>query len=102
MGRYAPSRHSSVLRSRKRRFTVESLVALLTLTGSAGDQLPKHQILTFARRIAAFVERHPPVKMLALAFLILIGVMLVAEGLDGYIPKGYIYFSMAFASVSSC
>jgi hypothetical protein len=85
MRRYAPSRHSSVLRSRKRRFTVESLVALLTLTGSAGDQLPKHQILTFARRIAAFVERHPTVKRL-----------------DGYILKGYIYFSMAFASVSSC
>ncbi len=54
-------------------------------------------MLTFARRIAAFVERHPTMKMLALSFLILIGVMLVAEGLHGHIPKGYVYFSMAFA-----
>ena len=47
--------------------------------------------------IAAFVNRHPTVKMLALSFLILIGVSLVAEGLDQHIPKGYIYFAMAFS-----
>jgi predicted tellurium resistance membrane protein TerC len=47
--------------------------------------------------IAAFVDRHPTVKMLALSFLILIGVSLVAEGLDQHIPKGYIYFAMAFS-----
>jgi predicted tellurium resistance membrane protein TerC len=43
------------------------------------------------------VHRHPTVKMLALAFLVLIGVTLIAEGLDHHIPKGYIYFSMAFS-----
>ncbi len=47
--------------------------------------------------LSAFVERHPTIKMLALSFLILIGVSLVAEGLDFHIPKGYIYFAMAFS-----
>ena len=47
--------------------------------------------------IGSFVSRHPTVKMLALSFLILIGVMLVAESFDQHIPKGYIYFAMAFA-----
>ena len=47
--------------------------------------------------VAGFVERHPTIKMLALAFLILIGTMLTAEGIGFHIPKGYIYFAMAFA-----
>jgi predicted tellurium resistance membrane protein TerC len=47
--------------------------------------------------IANFVEKHPTVKMLALSFLILIGVMLVAEGAHQHVPKGYIYFAMAFS-----
>ncbi|MCZ0943602.1 MAG: TerC family protein [Gammaproteobacteria bacterium] len=47
--------------------------------------------------ISEFVERHPTVKMLALSFLILIGLTLVGEGLDFHTPKGYIYFAMAFA-----
>jgi predicted tellurium resistance membrane protein TerC len=47
--------------------------------------------------IAAFVETHPTVKMLALAFLILVGVALIAEGMDFHIPKGYLYFAMAFS-----
>jgi predicted tellurium resistance membrane protein TerC len=47
--------------------------------------------------IGDFVERHPAVKILALAFLILIGVMLLAEGLGQHMQKGYIYFAMAFA-----
>ena len=54
-------------------------------------------MLAAAESISNFVNRHPTLKMLALSFLILIGVMLVAEGLDQHIPKGYIYFSMAFA-----
>lgn len=54
-------------------------------------------MLAFAEAISDFVNRHPTLKMLALSFLILIGVMLVAEGLGQHIPKGYIYFSMAFA-----
>jgi predicted tellurium resistance membrane protein TerC len=47
--------------------------------------------------ISRFINKHPAFKMLALSFLLLIGVSLIAEGLDFHIPKGYIYFSMAFA-----
>ena len=47
--------------------------------------------------VAGFVERHPSVKILALAFLLLIGVMLVAEGFGQHVSKGYIYFAMAFS-----
>ena len=54
-------------------------------------------MLIFAGRISDFVHRHPTVKMLALSFLILIGVMLTADAFGYHIPKGYIYFSMAFA-----
>lgn len=54
-------------------------------------------MLKFAGTISDFVNRHPTLKMLALSFLILIGVTLVGEGLGQHIPKGYIYFSMAFA-----
>ena len=54
-------------------------------------------MLFFAGAISDFVHRHPTLKMLALSFLLLIGVALVAEGMHQAIPKGYIYFSMAFA-----
>jgi predicted tellurium resistance membrane protein TerC len=54
-------------------------------------------MMLFARPVSDFVERHPTVKMLALSFLILIGVSLVAESFDQHIPKGYIYFAMAFS-----
>jgi predicted tellurium resistance membrane protein TerC len=54
-------------------------------------------MLVFAGAIGDFVNRHPTLKMLALSFLILIGVTLIGEGLGFHIPKGYIYFSMAFA-----
>ncbi len=54
-------------------------------------------MMAFAGSIGAFVQRHPTVKMLALSFLLLIGVTLIAEGFDQHIPKGYIYFAMAFS-----
>jgi predicted tellurium resistance membrane protein TerC len=54
-------------------------------------------MLVFSGAIARFVDQHPTVKMLALAFLLLIGVTLVAEAFDQHIPKGYIYFAMAFS-----
>jgi len=54
-------------------------------------------MLVFADAISGFVERHPTVKMLALSFLLLIGCALIAEGFDQHIPKGYIYFAMAFS-----
>lgn len=55
-------------------------------------------MIVSARAIADFVEARPTIKMLALSFLILIGCSLVAEGLGTHIPKGYIYFSMAFSA----
>jgi len=54
-------------------------------------------MMAFARSISDFVQRHPTVKMLALSFLLLIGMTLVADGLHHHIPKGYIYFAMAFS-----
>jgi predicted tellurium resistance membrane protein TerC len=54
-------------------------------------------MLIFAGRVSDFVHRHPTIKMLALSFLILIGVMLVADAFGKHIPKGYIYFAMAFS-----
>jgi predicted tellurium resistance membrane protein TerC len=54
-------------------------------------------MLVFARRIGDFVNRHPSMKILALSFLLLIGVMLMAEGMGQHIGKGYIYFAMAFS-----
>ncbi|HEX5819427.1 MAG TPA: TerC family protein [Gemmatimonadales bacterium] len=54
-------------------------------------------MLAFAGAISRFVDKHPTVKMLALSFLLLIGVALLAEGFDRHIPKGYIYFAMAFS-----
>jgi len=54
-------------------------------------------MLIFAGRLSDFINRHPSLKMLALSFLLLIGVALVAEGLHQEIPKGYIYFAMAFS-----
>ena len=50
-----------------------------------------------AKAIGDFVDNHPTIKMLALSFLILVGVALIAEGFDLHIPKGYIYFAMAFS-----
>jgi len=54
-------------------------------------------MMLFAGKIGAFVQRHPTIKMLALAFLLLIGVTLIAEGMHQHISKGYIYFAMAFS-----
>jgi predicted tellurium resistance membrane protein TerC len=56
-------------------------------------------MMASANSISNFVNNHPTVKMLALSFLLLIGVSLLAEGLDQHIPKGYIYFAMAFSVV---
>jgi len=54
-------------------------------------------MFAFSGRISSFVERHPTMKVLALSFLLLIGASLVAESFDTHIPKGYIYFAMAFS-----
>ena len=54
-------------------------------------------MMVFAGTVSAFITRHPTLKILALSFLILIGVMLTVEGLHQHISKGYIYFAMAFS-----
>jgi predicted tellurium resistance membrane protein TerC len=54
-------------------------------------------MMVSASSISAFVNKHPTIKMLALSFLLLIGVSLLAEGFEQHIPKGYIYFAMAFS-----
>jgi len=54
-------------------------------------------MMLFAKSIGEFVEAHPSIKMLALSFLVVVGVVLVAEGFGHHVPKGYIYFGMAFS-----
>jgi predicted tellurium resistance membrane protein TerC len=56
-------------------------------------------MVLFVNSVSEFVERHPTFKMLALSFLVLIGVALIADGLALHIPKGYVYFAMAFSLV---
>ena len=54
-------------------------------------------MMLFAEPVSAFVARHPSVKTLALAFLVMIGVLLVADGLGQHLPRGYVYFAMIFS-----
>ncbi len=54
-------------------------------------------MMLFARGIGEFVSNHPTIKMLALSFLVVVGFVLIAEGFEHHIPKGYIYFAMAFS-----
>ena len=54
-------------------------------------------MMLFAGAIGRFVSDHPTIKMLALAFLVVVGVVLIAEGFDQHVPKGFVYFAMAFA-----
>ena len=56
-------------------------------------------MVAFADRISNFVSAHPTLKVLALSFLLLIGVMLLAEGIGTHVEKGYIYFAMAFSLI---
>jgi len=54
-------------------------------------------MMVSAQAISDFIDKHPTVKMLALSFLLMVGVALVGEGLDFHLPRGYIYFAMAFS-----
>jgi predicted tellurium resistance membrane protein TerC len=56
-------------------------------------------MMLFAGAIGRFVSDHPTIKMLALSFLVVIGVVLIAEGLDHHVPKGYVYFAIAFSVI---
>ena len=84
---------------------VFSLDSVITAVGMANDLgvmvtavvLAVGVMMLSADGVSGFVERHPTVKILALSFLLLIGVSLVADGFQQHIPKGYIYFAMAFS-----
>jgi predicted tellurium resistance membrane protein TerC len=84
---------------------VFSLDSVITAVGMAEDVavmilaviIAVGVMLVSSGAISDFVDRHPTVKILALSFLLLIGVSLIGEGLDQHIPKGYIYFAMAFS-----
>jgi len=84
---------------------VFSFDSILTAVGLSGDLLimvvaaiiSMIVMLIFAKTIGAFINKHPSVKVLALSFLLMIGILLIAEGFDQHVPKGYIYFSMFFS-----
>ena len=83
-------------------FSLDSVITAVGMADEIGIMISAVVIavgvmLAFAGPISNFVERHPTVKILALSFLLLIGVTLIAEGFDLHIPKGYIYFAMAFS-----
>ena len=83
-------------------FSLDSVITAVGMAEYVSIMIAAIIIAVFAMlfastAIAEFVERHPTVKMLALAFLLLIGLSLIAEGLGQHVPKGYIYFAMGFS-----
>ncbi|MFM7059304.1 MAG: TerC family protein [Planctomycetota bacterium] len=87
-------------------FSLDSVITAVGMTEGLARPIPimisaillsVAGMLVFSRSIVLFIERHPAVKILALSFLLLIGVLLMAEGFGHHIPKGYIYFAMAFS-----
>jgi predicted tellurium resistance membrane protein TerC len=106
----APEEHRAVARA----VSFTGVLAQIAAVGMVRSDQPEHRhiglsvmitaivlavivMLIFSGKVSAFVERHPTLKVLALAFLILIGVMLVAEGVGTHLDKKYIYFAMAFS-----
>jgi predicted tellurium resistance membrane protein TerC len=85
-------------------FSLDSVITAVGLADDVGVMIIAIVIAVGVMMFAAgaigrFVDDHPTIKMLALSFLVLIGVALIAEGVDVHIPKGYIYFAMAFSVV---
>jgi predicted tellurium resistance membrane protein TerC len=83
-------------------FSLDSIITALGMANQLAIMIAAVVIavgfmMFFAGKISDFVEKHPTIKMLALSFLLLIGVALIGDGLDMHIPKGYIYFAMAFS-----
>jgi predicted tellurium resistance membrane protein TerC len=84
---------------------VFSLDSIITAVGMV-DELPVMitavvvsvgMMMLFAGAIGRFIETHPTVKMLALSFLVMVGMVLIADGFEHHVPKGYVYFAMAFS-----
>lgn len=83
-------------------FSVDSIVTAVGMVNSLPSMIGATVIallvmVAFSAKVGGFIENHPSVKILALAFLLLVGVLLVAEGLGRPIPKGYVYAAMAFS-----
>jgi predicted tellurium resistance membrane protein TerC len=83
-------------------FSVDSIITAIGMTTvisvmAVSIVLSTIVMLLFAKNVGEFVERHPTVKMLALSFLVMIGTLLVAEAFHAHVPKGYVYFAMAFS-----
>ena len=83
-------------------FSLDSVITAVGMVKEVGVMITAVIVavvfmLFFAKHISGFIEKHPTLKMLALSFLLLIGVLLVAESFHREIPKGYVYFAMAFS-----
>jgi predicted tellurium resistance membrane protein TerC len=83
-------------------FSLDSIITAVGMVSEIGVMiaaviLSVALMMVFAGSIGGFISQHPTIKMLALAFLVVIGVALIAEGFDYHLPRGYIYFAMAFA-----
>jgi predicted tellurium resistance membrane protein TerC len=83
-------------------FSIDSVITAVGMTEFVSVMVAANVIalvvmLVLGKGISSFVERHPSVKVLALSFLLMIGLVLVAEGFGAHIPKGYIYGAMGFS-----
>jgi predicted tellurium resistance membrane protein TerC len=83
-------------------FSVDSIITAIGMTNiisvmAASVVISTIAMLLFAKNVGEFVDKHPTVKVLALSFLVMIGTLLVAEAFHVHVPKGYVYFAMAFS-----
>ena len=83
-------------------FSLDSVITAVGMVEEIGIMIAAVVVaiifmMLFAAPVSGFVHRHPTIKMLALSFLLLIGLTLIVEGFDVHIPKGYIYFAMGFS-----
>ena len=83
-------------------FSLDSVITAVGMVDQVGIMIAAVVVaiffmMFFAAPVGAFVQRHPTIKMLALSFLLLIGLTLIVEGFDYHIPKGYVYFAMGFS-----
>jgi predicted tellurium resistance membrane protein TerC len=83
-------------------FSLDSIITAVGMVSQVGVMIAAvvasvALMMLFARSIGEFVSNHPTIKMLALSFLVVVGVVLIADGFGHHVPKGYIYFAMAFS-----
>ena len=83
-------------------FSLDSIITAVGMVSQVGVMIAAvvasvGLMMLFARHIGEFVSNHPTIKMLALSFLVVVGVVLLADGFGHHVPKGYIYFAMAFS-----